>query len=423
MGVRLWLRATHETSAPHLIERSASFLSSYAHDPPLVIERIDEPGRPALAIEAHPAAQAIVLRADERSLSLDAHTATAGPGMHRFTCRLARELGAALGVEWAQVKDDSQYFLTKNEARLEATVLEWLQGAAAEILGRRGEGSGGFSLAMPEGWSFEHDGLVATPLGPRDAKWVRAVAADPRAGTDVFAWWGLAGDARYYRDLARVLMWREVRWRAPLDDGERALLDRIATYVEKAFGLDPSLELPWPEQAEILELLGEQSLRATRAQVKAHARGVVADRGSDRIGYRRRPVRVMLSGGFSLEVPGELAERWDERGTWVAWDRERSIWFTSLRAQPEPGRPPPTSADTLASLPPLESQDALELERGSILGLAAFGETEEDGKPLYRLDAHAAVGGDAAVGTIVFARPEDREWALGVWGSIDHKAD
>jgi hypothetical protein len=229
----------------------------------------------------------------------------------------------------------------------------------------------------------------------------------------VFAWWSPETNGRYFLGLALVRAWVDVRWRPPVDEAERALLDRVATWIERAHALDPDLSIPWDEQGQILALLGEESLRATRAQLKAHARSPGAP-----IGYRRRPVRVTLSGEWSLRIPGELAERWEERGTWVAWDARRSVWFTSMTVQGEDGAPSPSTDATLAALPSLDGDDLLELERGELRGLARFVEDEHEGERVHRLEAHAAIGEHAAIGTIVFADDADREWALSTWGSL-----
>jgi hypothetical protein len=59
------------------------------------------------------------------------------------------------------------------------------------------------------------------------------------------------------------------------------------------------------------------------------------------------------------------------------------------------------------------------MERGPIRGHARFGVTEEDGKRTTVLRAHAAVGPNVALGTLVLASDDDREWALETWGSLE----
>jgi hypothetical protein len=236
---------------------------------------------------------------------------------------------------------------------------------------------------------------------------------DPEHGRDVLAWPTPARDARYHRGIALTLMWLEVRWRKPMDDRERALLDRVVTELERAYGLDASLEYPWGAWAECFALLGEESLRATRAQLKA---GEPREQARPRPGYRRQAVRVGLSGGWSIAIPGELAERWDERGTWVGSDPKLSVWITSAEA--------PAGHDTeatLAGLPALEGEgDTLAMERGPIRGAVRFEVKDEDGSPMHVAHAHAAVGPHLVVATFLAREESERETFLEMWGSLDH---
>jgi hypothetical protein len=421
MGVELTLVGRRPPSgARGFLDDVGAWLTAREDDPPPVVHRAED--EPVLLVELHPAAEPIRLEAGESSLRLSAKTGTAGPGYHRHVCALATALAEAVGVEWAledergEPVDETGWLHEGDAAALEEAFLDRLGAAAAQILELTTEGVRGFALSLPAGHAFEHDGLVATPLGPRDEAWLRAVVEDPARGADVFPWWGPDRDAVYYRDLARVVMWTDVRWRPPVTDEERSLLERVVTWIEKAHGLDPALELPWGEQSELFEHLSEESLRATRAHMKAQARATDA-----RIGYRRRPVRVQLSGGWSLTIPGELAERWEERGTWVGWDAKRSVWFTSLTVRDAQGAPSPDAEATLRSLPPLEGEEMLELERGELRGLATFVQEEHDGEILHRLEAHAAQDHHAAIGTLVYVDPKDREWALSTWGSLDRR--
>lgn len=375
---------------------------------------------PAVTVEAHdgalfaqlyPFAEPARFALDGDRVRVEASSAPAGPGYHAWLCEALR----ALPVDWDRVNDDSGYFYGRAREPLEELFVDWLGAAAAEILERASEGVSRFALGMPEGHRYTYDGVVATLLGPRDREWLEATRSDASAGTDVFPWWNEDRDAQYFERLARASMWLEVRWRPPVTDDERATLDRVVTWVERAHGLDPERALPWAEQAELFTCLEEESLRATRARMKASKAGAPA------IGYRRRPVRVELSGGWSMQIDGDLAERWEERGTWVGWDDTRSVWFNSLTVERD-GAPSPDAQATLAELPALEGDEILELEAGPLRGMASFREEEVDGETVYRLEAHAAQGHHAAIGTLVFTEASDRQWALETWGSLYRQA-
>ena len=82
------------------------------------------------------------------------------------------------------------------------------------------------------------------------------------------------------------------------------------------------------------------------------------------------------------------------------------------------GEPSPSTEATLKSLPPLTGDEVLELERGDLHGYASFVEEERDGDIFHRLEAHAAIDHHAAIGTLVYVDPGDRDWALSTWGSL-----
>ncbi|MEQ9076992.1 MAG: sialidase family protein [Sandaracinaceae bacterium] len=423
MGLGLHLVAPLDAPDPRaLLETLAEKIRGRDEDPAPLVEVSAE--APLLLAELHPGAEPLRIEAHQRKLVLEAATGTAGPGYHRHVCALAESLGVDLQIDWEigdedGGADETGWLHRRDEAELEEAFLDQLGATVARILELVDRGAQGIALALPSSHHFTHDGVIATQLGPRSEAWLRAILDDPRHGVDAFPWWSPERDAAYFRGLALSQMWTEVRWRTPIREEETALLDRVVTWAEKAHGLDPQVSLPWRAISELYEHLGEESLRATRAHVKAQA-----EKPSASIGYRRRPVRARLSGGWSLEIPGALAERWEERGTWVAWDTKRSVWFTSLTVTDDAGKPSPDSATTLASLPPLsrdsDEGEVLELESGELRGLAAFARDERDGETFYRLEAHAALREHAAVGTLVYTDEADREWALQTWGSLHH---
>ncbi len=420
MSIGLRLEGRRPASPPsELAERAARWITERADDPPPSVRIDAEESGPIVVADLHPGAEPLLIEvpSDDRVV-LSASTGTAGPGYHRHAAELAIALGDALGITWDLEGDETGWIRDRDDAKLEATFLEWLNHVATEVARLADEGKRGFSLFMPAGHLYEHDGFLATLLGPRDEAWLRGAARDPSRGVDIFPWWQRERDARYFRDLALAHMWLDIRWRPPNDESERALMSRVATWIERAHGLDAELDLPWEAQAEILTHLGEESLRSTRAQLKAEAQRE-ASLTRTPIGYRRRHVRAMLSGGWSMRIDGDLAETWEERGTFVAFGARRSVWFTSMTVRTESGATP-TTAETLSSLPPLSGDELLELEHGALRGLACFVEDDNDGQPLFRLEAHAAVGANAAIGTLVFVDEADREWALETWGSLTH---
>src|SRR5439155_314914 len=70
-----------------------------------------------------------------------------------------------------------------------------------------------------------------------------------------------------------------------------------------------------------------------------------SDPAAPPIGYRRCPIRVQLCGGWSIEVPGDFARRWDDPRTWTGWNRTRTVWFHPVGfTKPDGSRPTPAEA-------------------------------------------------------------------------------
>lgn len=387
------------------------------------VERaVDDDGRPCLAVSLHPAAEEIVVTdLGGTRLAATAKTSTAGPGYHAFVCDVLHALGAALPIAWddesadGEVGDETGYFHSGDYAALEARFLEWTRGLAAQVRTILDQGGTALAVSMPATHEVFHDGAIATPLGPRDRAWLDRVAENPAAGVDLFPWWhrGEGPHERLGRALAR--MWTDVRWRPPTTDGEREVIEETVGLLEAAYREDPKAPYPWSEWSELLAFLGRDSLLATRAQLRAATAAP-----SVPIGYRRRDVRVMLSGGWSVVVPGAFAEAWDERGTWSGWDAKRTVWFTSFSLQRETGAP--TAEETLAGLPPLEGE-VLRASAGDAIYAATFARGADDEGALAQLQGYAAAPGSAAVCTVCFDEEARREWAIAVWKSLRWQRD
>ncbi len=371
----------------------------------------------AFHLALHPAASPLVFTLQGSTLALEAATGTAGPGYHAFVVTLAEAVLAALSprASWKASLDPALYFAHRDFAALERAQEAWLKETATQIATLATQGASGFALCLPAGLEVAHGAFIATNLGPRDRAWVEAVSRDPAKGRDAFPWWDQARDAAFHLGFAKSLMWLDVRWRKPIDESERNILLRVVKELELAFAEDSTAVYPWHEWAEIFVLLGEESLRATRAQMKSL--GMPKGAPQDALGYRRLAVRVLLSGYWTIAIPGDFAERWEDRGTWVGWDAKRTLWITTAEA--------PEGHDTeasLAGLPELEGDtDILAMTRGPIRGQVRFSvKTDENGVKSHIAHAHAALGRHVAIGTFIGTREDEREMFLEIWGSLDH---
>jgi hypothetical protein len=278
-------------------------------------------GRPVLFVTLHPAADDVEVRLSSAGVvRLTGTTAPAGPGYHAYLCEVAAAFAADFDIAWEQADDPTGFFRSGDRAALEQHFLTHLW----RMCGERPA-----ALGLPEDHGFTYPGSVLTPTGPRPREWLAAVAADPTAGRDFFAWWHPERDAAFYRGRAETFLWCDFPWRAPLTDDEAEITDQIAADLEMAYSLDPDAPLPWREWAEVLAALeadgGERTVQGVEPELKREVLRRAANSGTPAIGYRRYPVRVPLGGGWSIEVPGSLAEEWDADGRWHGWDESRRV--------------------------------------------------------------------------------------------------
>jgi hypothetical protein len=343
MGLGLYLAATPRVSNPldvvehHVRARHQDVLEALGRADGL------------LAVSLHPAAEDIEFAFDGRQLTVSAKTSTVGPGYHAYVCEMLRELAAELGATFGPLPgeddgDETGYFSTGSRDALEDEMLAWLLGLAGVVAEGVAEGSSGFIISMSTDSSFEFDGAMATPLGPRSSDWLEAVQLDPHSGRDIFPWWSPGLGAEHAAGRALVRMWTEVRWRTPVDDDERELLDKVDRDLRRAHELDPTLLLPWPEWSAILGFLARDDGLA--ASIRERAAGM-----APKIGYRRRPVCVTLTDGWSVRIPGEMASSFDDEGTWCGFMPGRTIWMSSFTVG-DPESPTRSAAETLPTKKP-----------------------------------------------------------------------
>jgi hypothetical protein len=336
---------------------------------------------------------------------VSAETFAAGPGYHLYLCDLLKQLGQSLRITWSEpddlagVGDPTGYFHTGDAGPVREQMLETLSEVAAQVLEQRTLGRFGFAMSMRFGHVFEHPGALLTPMGPRDEAWLRAVREAPERGKDVFPWWepGLHAASRLGRALSRL--WMEVVWRPPLLEEERRLFRNVARLLEQAWREEPTLAYPWLEWQEVLGYLG---MGGTLAEEVSHRASRAAE--GPRIGYRRGSVHVVLPEGWEIRIPGSLAEEYLRDGSWVARDHRRSVRFVPL-----------ADADDIAPVSPERRILELEHHGARVSGRASL--HVEPGE--CRLTALCRAGKRRALCVVSFDDPEEQDWALGTWRSLD----
>ena len=262
-----------------------------------------------VTLSLHPAASPVrIVVLPDGDLEVHAETSGVGPGYH-----------AEVLAQLAPVLEELDYVWEGDEPEPRVAIAAWF---AAELV------RGATRIGMPADRSFKVDAAVQTALGPRDRAWCDAVLADPQRAADAFPWWD-EGPGQRERSRALCAMWHEVAWREPIDTEERAVMERVDAELRAARKANPAIELPWAAWAELLDWLGEDDARIAELRTRAAEPGRA-------IGYRRFPMDVELSGGWSLELPGSFVGAWEDDGArYWATDGDRVVEFTSLTANTE----------------------------------------------------------------------------------------
>lgn len=318
---------------------------------------VDGRGAAAARLHLHPVDPGVRVHvASDGAVTVRADVSPVGPGFHVFLAQALGALGQDVDLAWSDLprvgpRDASEH------------AQERLMGAARAALDELADApSGAVSLMLPAQERFEHDSLVATPLGPRDMHWLAKAATGGHSLRDVFPWPEPGFGPRYARGRALSLMWVFVRWREPRDDAERQTLEAVDRLLLDAWSGEPNQDLPWAEWAEVRRLLGTQDEHDPE----------IARRGAEvepsvRVGYRRRRVSVRLPAGWWVTVPGGLSSRWEDRGTWHADDGVRSVRVSVQSGMEREAHPLPRRA---------MNPNQLVHEGDTVQGAAAF---ERDG--------------------------------------------
>src|SRR5262249_10351062 len=137
------------------------------------------------------------------------------------------------------------------------------------------------------------------------------------------------------------------------------------------------------------------------------------------IGYRRRPVEVSLGGGWTIEVPGPMAEAWDEddEDLWTAWDGARTVWFKAFELSRD-GQPGARDELLEIGCRTLPEGEPVGHAAGAVVGRGVLTVDEQEGKEVYSLRAFSAVTGQAAMCNVFYDDRADRDLALTIWRSL-----
>ena len=417
IGLRLLAKLQQNASNPdQVLGAIASWIHTHCAEVLPATRQGTVDNFPSLFCSLHPGAEEIELSLiDGEHLVASANTSTVGPGYHVYLCSLLQALGKDLDVAWQPATEDGDYgdeanfFFTGNQQNVFDEMPCWLAALARTFFdGEFDSDSSAVHLCMGMGLHFESDQPAVTPLGPRSLEWLKAVSQDGYRGRDFFAWWEPGLNAEYFRDRALTQIWSDVRWRPPSNDSERALLRQVVNSLHTAYRLDPDLEYPWAEWAEILELLDSTGQDADWVRTLA--------KSPPALGYRRRPVKMLLPGAWSIKLPGSFSDfEMDGNGDFEAVDPPREVWFTafSFDGQLSPGEFAKRRQETLKGDPELQRNTESYVAKASIKQVS-----RESGNSHFLLQSSNLCATRRSVLTIVYTEPHDREWAIEAWKSL-----
>lgn len=369
-------------------------------------------GVPILFCNLHPAAENVEISfVDPSHFTVSANTSTVGPGYHIFLCEMLHRLGDEFQAVWENPTDDycdeTGYFHSEQQDRVFEEMTRWLEALANSFFdGTLSTETGPTRLALPLDCGFDWDARALTPLDPRDTEWLQRTARNGSEGRDFFAWWAPGLNAEHFLGRALAEMWSDIRWRAPVNDFERKNLRYVAASLKGAHKLNEMLAYPWAEWAAILDLLELHD--DDYSFVRRYAQG-----SQPLIGYRRRNVTVRLPGNWWINLPGSFSEFLEDGDALCAQAPPRTIWYSGFAFTGDSKQP---FVDWRANLNSM-GMDLFEEAEGYVAAAKIRPGSEEGHEYLVLSSCNVCLTGRCVL-TIVFTQPEDRDWAIGVWKSL-----
>ena len=434
MGVGLFISGTYESDKhpEDWLESVGAWFESHEEEPLMMCDfGQNEAEQPTLFLQIHPCAEDVEISVPQPGICLvNAKTSTAGPGYHIYLCDLLRALGEHHGIEWETPDDDVEgdetgYFFQHDASAVRQEMLRWLSAMSRVVVEhcKETECAGQQMVSMPLDRRYPDQKGILTPMGPRTVAWFEEMIEAPEQGTEFFPWWSEGVAADFFLGRAVCRLWQVMRWRPPVTDEEAELVMDVHLDLERAFHLDPNVNMPWREWREIIEYLTEyfgyaefQNEDTQEDEIIVRASKVNGQ--APLIGYRRGRVNVTLSGGWSLTIPGSFAEAWDENGeSWTAWLGGRKLVFKpwSVCGPNDEALGP---QEILDSLPWPTGSSLIDHEDGELLGRAVFAPTEEEGEQGWQLKACTAAAGKFAECNVYVESESDLDWALETWKSL-----
>lgn len=365
-----------------------------------------------LCIDLMPGAESVFFEWDPAgTVTASAKTSTLGPGYHVYVVDTLDAISLATGLQWNWADcDEASYALDRDFGRLQREMAKFLKTLAGIVASPRHAWSQNLMINWPLNAAAPQDGgFVVTPLGPISREWLEKVAVAgedellSKAGPQFFAWWNKLPDARFWRAMGRQFMWSEIRWHPPANEQEQSLYHLTLACFDRAAELDPKLQLPAKEIAELRALLETE---VDAAPVPSR----------DGIGFFRGPV-LFRPGGWNVTLDGYFHEEASEEGSMTYFHGDRVVRVTPLAVGGGDG--PPTGEALMNSVAANEGgEPVIDIAEPSRLVKAWRSVSEEDGQACTHLAGGVTTDGRLAVVTITYTDPAHANWAEQVFRSI-----
>ncbi len=362
----------------------------------------------------HPSGEEVeIVLQDPSHVTVSAKTSTVGPGYHIFLCDLIRRWTNKLSIIWQEFtadddtmyRDETDYFFSRNERKVYDEMERWLRTLTGSFFdGTIDRNSKEIALCMPMNVLFESDSLAITQLGPRDEDWLYRMSQGSIHPREFFPWYEAGLNAEYHLGRALAQMWSDVRWRKPVNNHEAALLRSTLKSLSTSYRMDPSLNFPWNEWKELLNLAGESVPDFVYKKAS----------GPGYIGYRRASVKTCLPGNWWIKTEGSFSAFESEQdGTLSSFDPPREIWFTAYSFSTEN----PEEAFNKTRDNTLSEKHELIQQENKYISVADISQNNK-GNRHYLLRSKNIGVLCRSICTLVFQRPEDRDWAIRTWRSL-----
>lgn len=364
-----------------------------------------------LEVGVHPLAEAVEFSWRDGGIEVGAKTSTLGAGYHSHLVDLLGSMAASEGLKWEWEEGSPETDQRRDFGAVQREMRTWLGATAKSVSELLDDGVKNIMVNMSMAWGIpEGFSGVLTPAGPFDAEWVARAArsgVDEGMEAEFFLWSARGCGGAYWKRLGGAMMWTELPWHAPDSEHERRLCGTVLACFERARQLEPAIDVPEAELAE-LKLLMEST---PEEAIPPAAVG---------LGYSRRLVTFSVTGGWQIRLPGFYYRSVDEERTAEVFNfGGRVVRCTSFSIRDDQDREIP-AADLWRSrleneLPGREIPNPAGSLRRFWVQVS-----EKNGKGTTDVLGEFVADGTLALVTVSLADPRDEAWAVQVLRSVMH---